>query len=203
MSANATLVQAWLEPYKNDVRMGLFGDSVRLLISGPNTSGAIISLRRSPAEAIPFVWSATARSIIVDEHLVADVDETDTRWLSAADVVIRRSAVADSTSDALHDLYAGYPGCLVAGLIDDGPGYLVGTSSGWRARLIRVCSGPCADHEISLYASTVHSWMAAGRSLTELDAARIVSTRRHGAHRCGVRVSAGRVIPEAVRRVGS
>lgn len=60
------------------------------------------------------VWPAP-----VDEHLVAGIDETDSSWLMAADVVLRSQL--GPPPHTIVNVFECFPGCLVAALAVDGP----------------------------------------------------------------------------------
>lgn len=166
-------------------------DSAYALVSGPKIARVSILLHRCPAErALPLDRPSGRPSTFDDEHLVAGSDVTQSSWLSAADVIIRRAGSPKSATWSLSELFARFPGCLVAADVHD-RGWVVGTATGWRARLVPSRAGE--EAAISWYASMLHAWLVADRPVAALQAAHLVVARGadmawHG----GVQISVSR-----------
>jgi hypothetical protein len=139
-------------------------ESIRVIVRGPYIPQVTVVLQRSPAE---HALNQDGLQVSDDEHLVAGPGETRWAWLSVADVIIRRAGtVAWSPSG----VYARFPGCLVAAILDDRE-CVVGTADGGLARMRPLLAG--TDATVVPYVSVIHAWLVAGRSLASLHAARL------------------------------
>ncbi|GLY80573.1 hypothetical protein Airi01_088400 [Actinoallomurus iriomotensis] len=87
----------------------------RILVPSGDRAGTHSDMRvhPSPRHDRP-VWPKPA-----DEHLLAGADETDSSWLMASDVIL--SSQVDPHPHAIFDVFARFPGCLVAALTVNEP----------------------------------------------------------------------------------
>jgi len=205
MCTDSSLVRTWLEPYGPDVRR--MAGCAHVLVRRRSTSGERAVLRWAPIGITSPFPGRVPETAFVDEHLVAGPDETDPLWLSVADVVVRRAARSELVRRSLSGLFTRFPGCLVAALIRDGHGSVIGTLAGGRMRLLPPWTDTCTDGEMSAYASLVHAWLAVGRSLAMLDGAHLLVSTVRGPGR-GVRVNVDdpghhRELPGSTRRASA
>lgn len=192
------LVRVWLGSYEQIVPVPRDAESVRMLVGGPNTGRTAAVLRRV-AEASPRAPGPGAHAPPpVDEHMVAGPDETDPRWLSAADVIVVRADLDHDGPDPAAVL-GRFPGCLVMALAGLGPGSVVQTRSRWRIRFV-----PRRDSAVSWYASFVHAWLVTGRPLAALNHAYAITWDGALSRRVvRIRVVRLRTESRAGRRVGA
>lgn len=226
MSTGTSLVRAWEGPGD---KLAWRDPSVeRVLINRKDPPCTIVHLRRSPPERVTAPGcTPVGRNDVTpgrpglprdpdhpgdhapdpvpaDEHLAAGPDERSRPWLSCADVIVRWAEERTPAARALAEVHTRFPGCLVAALIGYGDGCILGTVSGWHARLVPLRIGTCTDNDVSSYASAVHTWIASGRSPIGLDAARLTVIRGRAAAKPGVLVMMeGRGMRDGFRRADS
>jgi hypothetical protein len=185
MCPDMSLVRARWWPNGRRAHLGQSTEDLRVSVHGPNTSLTTVALYLSPVDSTLSLGHKAGSTRFDDEHLVAGPDETTLPWLSAADVIVRRVGTGQA-SWPLHGVFARYPGCLIAAIIDS-HGCGVGAATGWRAQLVPLEAG--ADAALPLYASVLHAWLVAGRPLTALHAAHLWAVGGVNVARYGVGVS--------------
>jgi hypothetical protein len=122
-----------------------------VLVSSRMTGQRVMVMRAGSPRASG--WS----SDVVEEHLRADADETDARWLSIADVIVRSGGVR------LTGVFDRYPGCLIAATAGPGDRCVVGGRDGWSISVMG-----CCPRMHGWYASFAHFWIVSGRSSSGL-----------------------------------
>lgn len=147
---------------------------VRVVASGPSLRHVVAALDRRPPASRP-----ASGGNVADEHLVADADGAGP-WPGIADVLIVRGGLSRRAA-----VRRDFPGALV--VVFSGPGemHFLETATGWLARLVPLPDG--VGDALWPYASFVHAWTTAGRSLDALDGAHLRNGPLAGEH--GVRVS--------------
>lgn len=157
--------------------------AVCLLVLTPEALiGALLTRVPMPNDAEPEAAPSGAPAggpPVADEHLIAEVGETDPPELPIADVVVRggnghltmRSGLSPGTTRS------GSAGCLVTAVIEPGELYTVRTRDGWSAEIVEWPTGSSADWPFGWYASFVHSWLASGRRPDALDGALLAIAR--------------------------
>lgn len=168
MDITAARVRVW---WGADMRPSL--GFRRIIVSRPGVPDITALLLREPP-GIPLRGGTDH----ADEHLVADADD-DGPWPPVADVLIVRGP-----PDRQAAVRAAFPGWLVAVFGDRTKSSFLAVSPGWLARLVPLTPGTAGAHRTWPYASFVHAWTVAGRSLDALHGARLVD----GSPGQGVRV---------------
>jgi hypothetical protein len=125
-----------------------------------------------------FPWSSkpldnrSGAAINVDEHLIANSNEMDVRRLSIADVIIREGGYS-----AAADVFAEFPGCMIAAVVGSGDCCAVACRDGWSADVAGQSDCAAISHEtFGWYASFAHVWVASGRSPSSLTGAYVTIT---------------------------
>ncbi|MFE7559316.1 hypothetical protein ACFU74_06410, partial [Kitasatospora sp. NPDC057500] len=107
----------------------------------------------------------------VDEHLALDLaDPHAARWRHHADVLHLGTTAPGRARERLAAVLRAHPGCAVATADGEGGTLLVLTRTGGRLvlRLRPGGSGPPSPAQRLAVGSLAHTWLAAGRTLTEI-----------------------------------
>lgn len=149
-------------------------DRVCVVAAGPSLRHVVAALdRRPPANRSAFGGNAA------DEHLVADADDAGP-WPGIADVLLVRGGLSRRAV-----VRRDFPGALVVVFSGPGETHFLEVATGWLARLVPLPGG--IGDALWPFASFVHAWTTAGRSLDALDGAHL--TNGPLARERGVRVS--------------
>jgi hypothetical protein len=128
--------------------------------------GAVLSHAASAEVAMTTAGDATYETLDIEEHLLADSEETETSWLSIADVIVRDEGL--SGEQQLSSIFSRFPGCLIACILGPGNVCAMGSRDGWSARVVGRPVRGKATHVYGWYASFAHVWRTSGRSLATL-----------------------------------
>jgi hypothetical protein len=232
VNTGISLVRVWLGESEFHVRARnrpaeRVGGWTVMSLFGPRIPRTVAVLHRLPVGVGKALFAGDRERRMTDEHLVADLGETDASWPAAADVIVvrnerrnsQRATVPRSPADLL-DLLDRFPGCLVAAAARPGGACELATANGWQiwifSPLSAVADGGRASHrtqaddeedDVTTYASLLHTWLVSGRSPTLLHDAFLSGPHRHGAVRSTARVRAEcparlQGFPYVHRRVG-
>jgi hypothetical protein len=174
MGADIVLVRAQGWPAERPERLEPGAKHPAVLIHAPNAPPVRVALHHAAAEsATPSGYRPHLPVAFDDEHLLAGPTETRSAWLSTADVIVRHRTGQGPIEWSLQSVFARFPGCVVAAIIN-GDSCVVGTAIGWQTQLIPLneVGNRGADEAACVFASAVHTWLVAHRSLAAL----------HGAH---------------------
>jgi hypothetical protein len=148
-------------------------DHLRVVATGPSLPPSAAALHHLPYRSPPSYEMEFA-----DQHLVADAAVAGP-WPQIADVLIVRDALPWRA-----DLRSAFPGRLVTAFSGPDQEHSLEVATGWLARLVPLPAG--IGDGLWPYASFVHSWTTAGRSLDALHDAQL--TAGPPAERRGVRI---------------
>jgi hypothetical protein len=100
----------------------------------------------------------------VDEHLRADADVTEARWLSIADVIVRGEYLApEHGKRRLSSIFAHYPACVVAAVVGTGDQCTLGGREGWSTGVVGQTAAWATNSQMFVwFASFAHFWTVSG-----------------------------------------
>jgi hypothetical protein len=203
MVAHTSLIRVWLAPSTSDISAHRNNAVLTVGVRGPFTQAmtAMVDMKSPSAGKTSGGFDLPMpAAVFVDEHVLAGPDETDLRWMSVADVIVRRAGSSKAGPRSVSDIRTRFPGCLVAALIDSDRSCVWAGAPGRQLRFVSLpesrpsksrakCKGAGADADFLGCASVIHAWLVAGRPLAELDTAHLIVSRGPATPRRRVRVS--------------
>jgi sugar/nucleoside kinase (ribokinase family) len=132
-----------------------------------NTAFVRPLLRHARAEGVP---------IAVDVHLIADIHDVHNRpWMEVADVIFcSHEKLPCPPRQWIAQIFANYPGCMVAAVGLGGRGCLMGLRDGQLIEVAAVAPRGVVSTSgagDALFASFLHGWLATGNPVTALESA--------------------------------
>jgi hypothetical protein len=137
----------------------------------------------SPAIRVPASGDGPSDAENVEEHLRADADVTEARWLSIADVIVRGEYLTpEHGRRRLSSIFAHYPACAAAAVVGPGDRCILGGREGWSTEVVGGSASRANNSQMFVwYASFVHFWTASGRPPSALTTAYVTVAGRSAA----------------------
>ncbi|MFC7329204.1 carbohydrate kinase family protein [Marinactinospora rubrisoli] len=155
---------------------------------GRLSAEADLAVLTTASFARPLIEPATDLDmpIAVDVHLISDVHEEERRpWLAAADILFcSHERLPCSAEEWIAQVFAAYPGCLIAAVGCGADGAVLGVRDG---SLVRARTAPPRPLQSTvgagdtLFASFLHGWLAGGHPADALGQAVLHASWKIGA----------------------